>query len=109
MGIKTKTEQIEKKIAGTVADRKEFLDKQYTRATDALTAECTRVKELAQMQANTQFEQQKQTLEMQHTQLKNQLAQQEQQEKYAINQRAAQAQQQQKYAINQRAAQAQQQ
>merc|ERR1711964_348842 len=82
------------KITNTVADRKKFLDDQCKRATEALSAECKRVKDLGSMQADTQFKQQQQALEMQRDQLKNQLAQQEQQEKYAINQRAAQAQQQ---------------
>merc|ERR1711900_49771 len=86
--------EIEKKIGNTVSERKKFLDDVCTRATTALSEECERNKKLANMQTDTQFNQQKQALEMQRDQLRNQLECQEQQEKYTIGQRAAQAQQQ---------------
>jgi di/tripeptidase len=81
-------------IGTQVKARQTAIEDQYNFQTKALEAECTRVKALAVSQADAQLKQQKQALEMQRDQQKNELDRLQQQEQYAVSQRAAQMQQQ---------------
>merc|ERR1711964_772904 len=83
-----------KLISNQVTTRQTALQNQYDSVVKALDAECTRVKALEASQADAQYRQQVQALEMQRDQQKNALDQLAQQEKFALGQRAAQMQQQ---------------
>merc|ERR1712098_859677 len=86
--------KLESTLHSQVGLRTEAVSKQYTAMVTALEAEKERAIQLATSQANAQFMQRKQALEMQRDQQTNALAAQEQQQKFTLQQQAAAAQQQ---------------
>merc|ERR1712098_48574 len=92
--IKERTSKLETALHSQVGLRTEAIKTQCTAMVTALEAEKDRTIQLATAQANAQFKQQKQALEMQKDQQTNALAAQEQQQRFGLQQQAAAAQQQ---------------
>merc|ERR1711964_202741 len=91
--INDRTDKLTNAIGNQVKLRRDALNTQLTSVTNALADECNRVKTLAAAQADAQFKQQTQALEMRKDQEMNHLDTLAQQQMYQLSQHAAAMQQ----------------